>query len=195
MRIVSELTDATIAQMLGERIERYRIGAGLTQAELAERASIGKRTVERVEAGGGGELITLIRVLRALNALEGFERLLPELPPSPIELLKLRGKQRQRVSHLRGRSEPPERRNHAQQSHGPGVGRLPTARRPQRARAAPNTPGGRAPALHDSPLRSYERRRQDSHAGARRARAAQRRKTTISIELLELISNHLSGQR
>lgn len=116
MRITPELTDAAIAQILGERIERYRIEAGLTQAELAERAGIGKRTVERVEAGGGAELVTVIRVLRTLNALEGFERLLPELPPSPIEQLKLRGKQRQRVSHPRGRREAPEHRNQVRDS-------------------------------------------------------------------------------
>jgi hypothetical protein len=45
--------------------------------------------------------------LRALNALEGFEGLLPELPPSPIEQLKLQGRQRKRVSHARNRSEAP----------------------------------------------------------------------------------------
>ena len=101
MRISSELTDATIAQVLGERIARHRIEAGLTQAELAERAGIGKRTLERVEAGRGAELVTLIRILRSLHAMESFERLLPELPASPIEQLKLRGKQRQRVSHAR----------------------------------------------------------------------------------------------
>lgn len=109
MRILPELTDAAIAQILGERVERYRIEAGLTQAELAERAGIGKRTLERIEAGRGAELATLIRVLRALNALEGLEGLLPQLPPSPIEQLKLRGKQRRRVSHPRGRSEAPDR--------------------------------------------------------------------------------------
>src|SRR6185312_6658174 len=108
MNITPELTDAAIAQLLGQRIGRYRIAAGLTQAELAERAGIGKRTLERVEAGRGAELVTLIRILRSLNALEGFENLLPELPPSPIEQLKLRSKQRQRVSHPRGRSTPPE---------------------------------------------------------------------------------------
>lgn len=103
MRITSDLTDPVIAQILGERIERYRIEAGLTQAALAERAGIGKRTLERVEAGRGAELVTLIRVLRTLNALDGFDRLLPELPPSPIEQLELRGKQRQRVSRPGGR--------------------------------------------------------------------------------------------
>lgn len=111
MRVTPELADAAIAQILGARIERYRIEAGLTQAELAEQAGIGKRTLERVEAGRGAELGTLIRVMRALQALEGFERLLPELPPSPIEQLKLRGKQRQRVSHARVRRQASERPN------------------------------------------------------------------------------------
>lgn len=108
MRITSELTDAVIAQVLGARIERYRIEARLTQAELAEQAGIGKRTLERIEAGRGAELVTLIRVLRALNALDGFERLLPELPASPIEQLELRGKQRQRVAHRRRRRQATE---------------------------------------------------------------------------------------
>lgn len=111
MDIKPELTDTAIVQILGERIERYRIEAGLTQAELAERAGIGKRTVERIEAGRGAEIITLIRMLRTLNALDGLERLLPELPPSPIEQLKLRGKQRRRVSHPRARTDTLERRN------------------------------------------------------------------------------------
>ena len=105
MHIKSELTDAAILQILGERIQRYRIEAGLTQAELAEQAGIGKRTAERIEAGRGAELVTLIRVLRTLNILEGLERLLPELPPSPIAQLELRGKQRQRVSPRRRQSE------------------------------------------------------------------------------------------
>jgi transcriptional regulator with XRE-family HTH domain len=108
MRITRELTDAAVARILGERIARYRIEAGLTQAELAERSAIGKRTVERIEAGRRVELIMLIRVLRTLNILEGFDRLLPELPPSPIAQLELRGKQRQRVSHPRARNEASE---------------------------------------------------------------------------------------
>lgn len=115
MRIISELTDATIARILGERIERYRIEASLTQAALAERAGVSKRTLERVEAGHGAELVTLIRVLRALNVVDGLERLLPELPPSPIEQLELRGKQRQRVSRPRRRREAAEGPNEARE--------------------------------------------------------------------------------
>ncbi len=110
MKITSELTDAAVLQALGERIARHRIEAGLTQADLAERAGLGKRTLERIEAGAGAELVTLIRVLRALQQLEGLERLLPELPPSPIAQLKLRGKTRRRASHPRrqaSRTLPP----------------------------------------------------------------------------------------
>lgn len=103
MTITPELTDAAVLQILGERIARYRIEAGLTQVELAEGAGIGKRTLERIEAGHGAELVTLIRILRTLNILERFEGLLPDLPPSPIEQLKLRGKQRQRVSRVQRR--------------------------------------------------------------------------------------------
>lgn len=102
MSFDSRVTDAAILATLGERVGRLRIEAGLTQAELAERAGIGKRTLERLEAGRGTELVTLIRVLRILDSLEGFESLLPARPPSPIEQLKLHGKQRQRASHPRG---------------------------------------------------------------------------------------------
>ncbi len=105
MPFTADLTDAGILRTLGERLERHRIDAGLTQAELAEQAGIGKRTLERVEAGLGAELGTLIRVLRALKLLEGLDRLVPELPPSPIAQLELRGKQRRRVSHSRRRGK------------------------------------------------------------------------------------------
>ena len=71
-----------------------------------------------LEAGHGGELVTLIRVLRSLNALEGFEGLVPELPPSPIEQLKLRGKERKRVSHPRGRREAPRHPGEVRDSAG-----------------------------------------------------------------------------
>ena len=106
MKLTSDLTDAAVLEELGQRLTRHRIAADLTQADLAEQAGIGKRTLERIEAGHGAELTNFIRVLRVLDRLEGLDRLLPELPPSPIAQLKLRGKQRQRVTRGRSSSGP-----------------------------------------------------------------------------------------
>jgi transcriptional regulator with XRE-family HTH domain len=143
MHVTPDLTDVAIAQILGERIERYRIEAGLTQAELSEQAGIGKRTLERIEAGRGAELVTLIRVLRALKALDGFERLLPELPVSPIERLELRGKQRQRVAHPRSRREKTERAGEVREGAPtkPWTWGVPPAGSPPPAKGARSTKG------------------------------------------------------
>lgn len=95
--ISPDLSDEAIQRALAERLSRQRISAALTQAQLARRAGVSPRTVVRMEAGQGGDLRNLIRVLRALGLVTGFNALVPALPPSPIEQLKLRGKQRQRV--------------------------------------------------------------------------------------------------
>jgi transcriptional regulator with XRE-family HTH domain len=104
MRLTEELTDATVLQELGARLERRRIDANLTQARLAEEAGVSKRTVERIEAGHSTDFVMLIRALRALKLMEGLESLIPDLPQSPITLLKQKGRERKRVGHPRGRA-------------------------------------------------------------------------------------------
>ncbi|HEX6995413.1 MAG TPA: helix-turn-helix transcriptional regulator [Gammaproteobacteria bacterium] len=102
MQITSGLSDTAILQLLGERITQHRLQANLTQAELAAQAGVGKRTLERIEAGGGAEITTLVRILRVLDLVDGLDRLVPELPPSPIAQLELRGRRRRRASGRRG---------------------------------------------------------------------------------------------
>src|SRR5580704_3969732 len=101
MRITSELTEVAVLHEIGERLERRRIDAGLTQAQLAEEAGISKRSVERIEAGHSTDFVMLLRVLRVLNLLEALDQLLPDLPQSPLMLLKSRGRARKRVGHSR----------------------------------------------------------------------------------------------
>jgi DNA-binding XRE family transcriptional regulator len=106
MTIDESLTDEAIVAALGRRIEQHRVAARRTQSELAHAAGISKRTLERMEAGQGAELATLIRVLRALQLVAGFEALIPELPPSPMDQLKLQGRQRKRVGRARKPQAP-----------------------------------------------------------------------------------------
>jgi transcriptional regulator with XRE-family HTH domain len=105
MKITRELTDPAVLRELGERLERRRIDAGLTQARLAEEAGISKRTVERMEAGRGADFVLLLRVLRVLDLSEALEQLVPDLPQSPLTLLRSRGRVRKRAMHSR---RPPE---------------------------------------------------------------------------------------
>ena len=103
MRITAELTDDTALRILGTRLRQHRLEAGMTQAELAEEAGVGKRTLERIEAGEASELLTLVRVLRALKLVDGLDRLVPEIKPGPIAQLKTKGMRRKRVAHPRGK--------------------------------------------------------------------------------------------
>jgi transcriptional regulator with XRE-family HTH domain len=105
MKIISELTDMAVLGEFGSRLERRRIDAGLTQAELAEEAGISKRTVERIEAGQSTDFVLLLRALRVLKLFEALDQLVPDSPQSPLMLLKSRGRTRKRVGHSR---RPPD---------------------------------------------------------------------------------------
>jgi len=106
MKITTQRSDEAVLSELGIRIARLRLDLQLTQAALAEQAGVSKRTVERVEAGASVQLSNLVRILRALELLPRLDGLLPEAGPRPMELLKLKGKQRQRAT-ARQRTTPP----------------------------------------------------------------------------------------
>jgi len=101
MKIISELTDAAVLHEIGDRLERRRIDAGLTQAQLAGEAGISKRTVERFDAGHSTDFVMLVRALRVLKLFAALDQLVSDSPPSPLMLLKTRGRTRKRVGHSR----------------------------------------------------------------------------------------------
>ena len=98
LKIDQLISDELLMQTLGQRMAQHRIDLSLTQARLAEQAGVSKRTVERLEAGGSVQWVTVIRILRVLGLLEGLDQLVPEAVASPMELLKNQGKRRQRAS-------------------------------------------------------------------------------------------------
>lgn len=92
---MSSTSDASLLAALGQRLERLRLDAGTTQADLAEAAGVSKRTVERLEGGASVQLTNLVRVLRALGVVDRFASMLPESRPRPLEVLD-RGRQPRR---------------------------------------------------------------------------------------------------
>lgn len=97
MQINSQLTDDAVLSELGARVAHARLEQGLQQTELADLAGVGVATLQRLETGREVRLTTLVRVLRALGLLDALDALIKEPGPSPMELLQLRGRQRQRA--------------------------------------------------------------------------------------------------
>lgn len=78
------------ATTLGEQVRNLRLNHDLTQAEVAERASISRPALQALETGQGSSVATLIKVLRALDALHWLQTLSPiSSEPTPMELLRL----------------------------------------------------------------------------------------------------------
>lgn len=101
MKINKTHTDEAILVEIGESIARRRIELQLTQAELAKQSGVAKRTVERIEAGASAQMSSIIRIFRVLDLLQNLDRMIPEAGPGPMELLKRKGKVRQRASKSR----------------------------------------------------------------------------------------------
>jgi transcriptional regulator with XRE-family HTH domain len=97
MNITDLLSDDAILAELGARVMRCRLDQQLTQAGLAEQAGVSKRTVERIEGGASAQMSSVIRVLRVLDLLPNLDRVIPEAAPRPMDLLKRKGKVRQRA--------------------------------------------------------------------------------------------------
>lgn len=106
MAIKEEMSDDAVLEELGHRLQRRRLDLRLTQADIAEQAGVGKRTVERLENGASVQLVSLVRIFRVLGLMDALDELLPKGGPRPMDLLRLQGKQRQRASSPRHEDGP-----------------------------------------------------------------------------------------
>ncbi len=101
----SLMSDKAVLEELGYRLSRRRVELGFTQARLAEEAGVSKRTLERTETGESTQVSSLIRIMRALGLLESFDAAIPDIGPRPMDLLKLRGRERQRASSKKQKAQ------------------------------------------------------------------------------------------
>ena len=98
----SGTNDQALQKLLGSRLRGLRLNRNESQAELARRAGVGKATLQRLEEGRSGTIVTLLRVLRALD-LDNLDALVPAVEKSP--LAEARGERPRRL-RARGRSAP-----------------------------------------------------------------------------------------
>ena len=82
VRVTQDAVDETglIIQAFASKIRARRLELNLTQAELAERSGLGKRTIERAETGGKATFQNMVAVLRELNLEYLFSGLEVEEP-------------------------------------------------------------------------------------------------------------------
>lgn len=98
----NESSDIALLQRIGTRLAAARLARNMTQAELAEQAGLGLRTVQRLELGASAtQLSGFLRVCRVLGLLDAIDALIPAPADSPMAQLKLKRRQRQRASRVK----------------------------------------------------------------------------------------------
>lgn len=104
MVMYSAQTDEAVLAFFGKRMAAFRIRNNWTQADLAQKAGVGKGTVERIERGESVQVLNLVKVLRACGTLDVFLNIFPDDSPSPMQLLymgKMKTRRRARTSRKR----------------------------------------------------------------------------------------------
>ena len=107
MNITRQTTPEAALKELTDRLSRFRIESDLTQAQLAERAGVSKRTVERIESGCDLQITTLVRLLRVLGLTDRMEQLIPAQRVLPMEML---GKQSEKPKRVRRKKNIPTKK-------------------------------------------------------------------------------------
>ncbi len=99
------MSDRAILKEIGYRLKRRRLQKNISQQELGEMAGVHRGTIGVMERGSSYSVLTLIQVLRSLNALEELDAFLPDPGVSPLQLAKMRGKERKRASRKRKKTD------------------------------------------------------------------------------------------
>lgn len=112
-------SDNAVLTEFGKRIAGTRLNNNWTQAELANKAGVSKSTVEHIEKGQSTQLLNMVKILRALGFLNQFISIIPELGPSPMELL-MQSKNLQKNKRKRASKPKTKASGQANDFDGPG---------------------------------------------------------------------------
>ena len=100
------MSDQAILEEIGSRLKSRRLNRNLTQQEVADQAGLTRTTIGECERGASSSMLTVVRILRVLGALEELDSFLPDAGPSPLQLARLQGRQRQRASRKLPEGDP-----------------------------------------------------------------------------------------
>lgn len=106
MHLTGTENNLTLLREFGNRIRDTRIEMSLTQKDLADRAGLSQKTIERVEHGESIKFDSVLNILRVLRCLEFFNLLIPEQSGLSVDEY-LRGKKRKRASTRRKKQDHP----------------------------------------------------------------------------------------
>lgn len=99
--------DNEVLSQLGLRLKSARLRKNKTQQQVADTALLSLRIIKGLEKGRG-TLANLVIYLRELNLLHELDHFIPDISISPMQILKQRGKVRQRASRQSQRKSPKE---------------------------------------------------------------------------------------
>lgn len=107
--VLSNMSSSAIAEELGNRLKQARLNANLTQSDLALSAGLSRKVLMNAEKGKA-QLENVIAILLSLNMADQLDLFIPKQGISPLQLAKLKGKERQRASksvhQVKDRDEP-----------------------------------------------------------------------------------------
>ena len=98
-------TLAELEALLGEQMRKLRLSRNIDQETLAARAGISRRALQKLEAGQGSNVATLLSVVRALDREEWLLLLAPTATINPLTMVRAK-RERLRASAPRSRTTP-----------------------------------------------------------------------------------------
>ena len=94
------VTDETWAETLAQRLEQLRLETNITQKQVADELGVTEKTYRQI-IKGKGKFVHIIGLMRLFGQEDQLNNMIPETPYSPMALLKMAGKKRQRASGSR----------------------------------------------------------------------------------------------
>lgn len=98
-------TDQTIAKEVGSYIQAIRLKKNMSLEDVAKLAGVSRQTLNQLLNHGKGTVVNLIAILRVLKELERLSSLLEEVRPSPLQIVLMEGRKRQRATGSRKASD------------------------------------------------------------------------------------------